>query len=101
MSSIKSLCRFRRCYSVVATDIGGSAEQKTLSAAKKVKNVTSTAIDGGGGGRSSSSNVRKAEAVSEEKQVFWMRDPKTGYWVPENHFDDVDVCDLRNKFLFK
>ncbi|KAK9101638.1 hypothetical protein Scep_025068 [Stephania cephalantha] len=83
MSSIKSLCRLSsRCYSVVATEIGSSAEQKAMSAGK-AKNVSS-------GG-----------AVTEEKQVFWMRDPKTGYWVPENHFDDVDVCDLRKKFLFK
>lgn len=32
---------------------------------------------------------------SFENKVFWMRDPKTGFWIPENHFDDLDVADLR------
>lgn len=36
-----------------------------------------------------------------EKEVFWMKDPKTGNWIPETHFDDVDAADLRAKFLSK
>lgn len=31
--------------------------------------------------------------------VFWMRDPNTGYWKPETHFDDIDVADQRLKML--
>ncbi|GJW26624.1 senescence-associated gene 21, mitochondrial-like protein [Tanacetum coccineum] len=34
----------------------------------------------------------------EKKEVFWMRHPKTGYYMPETHFDDVDVADT-NKIL--
>jgi hypothetical protein len=36
-----------------------------------------------------------------KKDVFWMRDPKTGCWIPENRFqDDVhDAVELRNRML--
>ncbi|KAI3968902.1 hypothetical protein MKW92_034604 [Papaver armeniacum] len=37
----------------------------------------------------------------ESNEVFWMKDPKTGNWIPENHFNEVDVADLRNKLLTK
>lgn len=37
----------------------------------------------------------------QKKQVFWMRDPKTGNWVPENHFEEIDVAELREKLLNK
>lgn len=32
-------------------------------------------------------------------QVFWMRDPKTGNWIPESHFKEIDVAELREKLL--
>ncbi|KAL2243154.1 UNVERIFIED_CONTAM: hypothetical protein Sindi_0433400 [Sesamum indicum] len=35
------------------------------------------------------------------KEVFWMRDPKTGNWLPETHFGEVDVVELREKLLSK
>ncbi|KAL0319485.1 UNVERIFIED_CONTAM: hypothetical protein Sangu_2104700 [Sesamum angustifolium] len=35
------------------------------------------------------------------KEVFWMRDPKTGNWIPETHFGEVDVVELREKLLSK
>uniref|UniRef100_A0A803KQV8 Uncharacterized protein n=1 Tax=Chenopodium quinoa TaxID=63459 RepID=A0A803KQV8_CHEQI len=34
------------------------------------------------------------------REVFWMRDPTTGFWMPENHFDEVDVAELRQKLLY-
>lgn len=40
-----------------------------------------------------------AEAVTKQKEIFWMRDPKSGNWIPESHLDEVDVVDLREKFL--
>ncbi|XVE51788.1 hypothetical protein DITRI_Ditri02bG0069500 [Diplodiscus trichospermus] len=51
--------------------------------------------------------MRKAtdlrEQISTEKKVdtFWMKDPKTGNWIPENHFGDIDVAELREKVLSK
>ncbi|TYG65459.1 hypothetical protein ES288_D06G187200v1 [Gossypium darwinii] len=38
-------------------------------------------------------------AHDKEKEAFWMRDPKTGNWIPENHFGDIDVAELREKLL--
>ncbi|XP_018718144.1 protein SENESCENCE-ASSOCIATED GENE 21, mitochondrial-like [Eucalyptus grandis] len=47
--------------------------------------------------------MRKAaeEEEDEKKKVFWMRDPKSGNWIPESHFDKVDAAELREKFLSK
>jgi hypothetical protein len=28
-----------------------------------------------------------------------MRDPKTGFWIPENRFQEVDAVELRNRLL--
>ncbi|CAI9114502.1 OLC1v1015240C1 [Oldenlandia corymbosa var. corymbosa] len=41
----------------------------------------------------------KVEGVAAGKDVFWMKDPKTGNWLPESHFDQVDVVELRQKLL--
>ncbi|XP_030469022.1 protein SENESCENCE-ASSOCIATED GENE 21, mitochondrial-like [Syzygium oleosum] len=45
--------------------------------------------------------MRKVADEEEEKKVFWMRDPKSGNWIPESHFDEVDAAELREKFLSK
>lgn len=42
-----------------------------------------------------------AEAADAKVAAFWMRDPITGNWIPENHFGEVDVADLRSKLLSK
>lgn len=42
-----------------------------------------------------------AEAADAKEAAFWMRDPNTGNWIPENHFGEVDVVDLRSKLLSK
>lgn len=39
-----------------------------------------------------------AEAT-EQKENFWMKDPKSGNWIPESHFGEIDVVDLREKLL--
>ncbi|KOM24630.1 hypothetical protein LR48_Vigan11g003400 [Vigna angularis] len=41
----------------------------------------------------------KGKANKEDK--FWMRDPKSGNWIPEKHFGEVDAAELREKFLPK
>ncbi|CAK8560521.1 unnamed protein product [Lathyrus sativus] len=38
---------------------------------------------------------------NKDGTIFWMKDPKTGNWIPENHFGEVDAADLRNMFLPK
>lgn len=37
--------------------------------------------------------------TAKKKKVFWMRNPKTGCWIPENRFDEVDAVELRNQLL--
>uniref|UniRef100_A0A2N9EY27 Uncharacterized protein n=1 Tax=Fagus sylvatica TaxID=28930 RepID=A0A2N9EY27_FAGSY len=39
--------------------------------------------------------------AAEQKETFWMRDPKSGNWIPESHFGEIDVAELREKFLSK
>ena len=50
--------------------------------------------------------VRKAAksggtAVERQKEIFWLRDPKSGNWIPESHFGEIDVAKLRERFLPK
>ncbi|KAK2970008.1 hypothetical protein RJ640_008348 [Escallonia rubra] len=49
------------------------------------------------------SAIKKAAEPSKEVagEVFWMRDPKTGNWIPENRFNEIDAAELRQKFLSK
>lgn len=44
---------------------------------------------------------RKEASSMEKNEVFWMRDPKTGNWVPETYFNQIDVAELRDKLLPK
>nr|ABK23711.1 unknown [Picea sitchensis] len=39
------------------------------------------------------------EHAEEKKKVFWMRDPATGDWIPEDHFGEIDIAELRAKLL--
>ncbi|OAY76414.1 hypothetical protein ACMD2_08307 [Ananas comosus] len=39
--------------------------------------------------------------VDQQQMVHWMRDPKTGFWVPENRFYQADVAELRAQLLPK
>ncbi|XP_039070778.1 uncharacterized protein LOC120217767 isoform X2 [Hibiscus syriacus] len=80
--SIKNFQLLRRSYAVVAENM---KKQAAASVMRKVVDL-------------------RAEAVSAddaEKEMFWMRDPKTGNWIPENHFGDIDVAELREKLLPK
>ncbi|KAJ4829272.1 hypothetical protein Tsubulata_050194 [Turnera subulata] len=70
-----------RCYTSLVTS--ETLTQPAVSAAmRKAKDV-------------------KAEDFPEKKDNFWMRDPKTGNWIPESHFDEVDVAELRERVLSK
>ncbi|KAK4838774.1 hypothetical protein QYF36_016314 [Acer negundo] len=88
-SMINNFLLLRRSYAVAA------------------KNVR---VQGGGGGGGAVAAVMrkmtdlKAEeglASSLKKEEFWMRDPKTGNWIPESHFNEIDVAELREKLLSK
>ena len=46
-------------------------------------------------------DLRAEVSADEQKERFWMRDPKTGNWIPENRFGEIDVAELREKVLYK
>lgn len=91
----------RRAYSVVAENVKARPEAqsvmtKVVDTSKKNANVNTN----------SNSNVGKAGGSVESgggvaKDVFWMKDPKTGNWLPETHFNQVDAVELREKLLSK
>ncbi|KAK3220600.1 hypothetical protein Dsin_014570 [Dipteronia sinensis] len=83
-SMINNFLLLRRSYAVAAENVrvqGGGA------AAAVMRKMTDLKDEG------SASSLRKEE--------FWMRDPKTGNWIPESHFNEIDVAELREKLLSK
>ncbi|BAH91757.1 protein SENESCENCE-ASSOCIATED GENE 21, mitochondrial [Oryza sativa Japonica Group] len=72
----------RRGYAAAAA---AELQQRGSSMAARI-----SAAEGGAGG---------AAAAAASKEIFWMRDPKTGCWVPENRFGDVDAAELRARLL--
>ncbi|KAF3792292.1 hypothetical protein EJ110_NYTH00423 [Nymphaea thermarum] len=45
------------------------------------------------------SPCKLVEPHEQTKQVYWMRDPITGYWKPEDHFNETDPAELRRAKL--
>ncbi|MED6192513.1 hypothetical protein PIB30_010718 [Stylosanthes scabra] len=75
--------RRKRWYGVVAKDV------KFEMAATRMVNESQ-----------SSSGAATTNNNKNKDEIFWMRDPKSGNWIPENHFgEQVDAADLRAKFL--
>ncbi|KAK4741469.1 hypothetical protein SAY87_025057 [Trapa incisa] len=77
VSSRKILLVSKRLYGTIA-ELGPAANSRVT------KNIAE-------------SGIKREEEVDEK--ASWMRDPKTGYWMPEDQFDKVDVVGLREKFL--
>ncbi|CAK7356450.1 unnamed protein product [Dovyalis caffra] len=75
----------KRSYGIAEENL--SNQPAGISAMRKAKNVKSS--EGG------------SATAGDSKKDFWMRDPKTGNWIPESHFGDTDVAELREKFLSK
>ncbi|GJN03668.1 hypothetical protein PR202_ga21139 [Eleusine coracana subsp. coracana] len=72
----------RRTYGTAAAEAVAKQEPVNLAAAK-VRQPTAA-----------------EQAVMRKEECSWMRDPKTGCWMPENHIDDVDAADLRARLIF-
>ncbi|CAL4968736.1 unnamed protein product [Urochloa decumbens] len=49
--------------------------------------------------RVSASAGASSAAAAPSREVFWMRDPETGCWAPEDRFADVDAAELRARLL--
>ncbi|CAL4914804.1 unnamed protein product [Urochloa decumbens] len=82
ISSVVSGFVNRRSYGVYAK----AANVHVSSAAAAGRMTVDGAADGAG-------------TATRKKDVFWMRDPKTGCWIPENRFQEVDAVELRNRLL--
>ncbi|XP_050290713.1 uncharacterized protein LOC126728979 [Quercus robur] len=76
---IDNLLLLRRAYSVA---VENARVQPVMTAVKK-------AAESGG------------TVAEEQKEIFWMRDPKSGNWIPESHFGEINVAELREKLLPK
>ncbi|XP_018498867.2 protein SENESCENCE-ASSOCIATED GENE 21, mitochondrial-like [Pyrus x bretschneideri] len=76
----------RRSYKAAAESVTG---QK--AAATTLRTTTES------GGRTVNNSAAKYDG--EHKQAFWMQDPKTGNWIPETHFGEVDAAEQREKLL--
>ncbi|OEL37964.1 hypothetical protein BAE44_0001016 [Dichanthelium oligosanthes] len=74
----------RRSYGVYARAANVHVSAAAVAAVERT--TDGVAVDGG-------------RAAASKKEVFWMRDPKTGCWVPENRFQEVDAVELRNRLL--
>ncbi|MCL7027304.1 hypothetical protein MKW94_014288 [Papaver nudicaule] len=83
----------QKCLSPLITrsGISASAAENVKTSATTVKKVLQETGKAG----------NKAATEVESKEVFWMRDPKTGNWMPENHSNEADPADLRNMLLSK
>ncbi|CAN6278902.1 unnamed protein product [Urochloa humidicola] len=46
-----------------------------------------------------SASAGGSNAAAASREVFWMRDPQTGCWAPEDRFSDVDAAELRARLL--
>ncbi|KAL6634578.1 hypothetical protein ACP70R_027249 [Stipagrostis hirtigluma subsp. patula] len=45
------------------------------------------------------SGAEGGSGAAASKEVPWMPDPRTGCWVPEDRFADVDAAELRARLL--
>jgi hypothetical protein len=75
-----TFCFGRRSYSAA---VENARVQPVVTALRKAADQSSSA----------------AAAATDRKEIFWMRDPKSGNWIPESHFDEIDVVELREKLL--
>ncbi|XP_024021496.1 uncharacterized protein LOC21400980 isoform X1 [Morus notabilis] len=77
--------------------------RRTYSYAVAAENVRVQPVAAAAAMRPMAAAKEAVPAGTNKKEDFWMRDPKTGNWVPESHLgdDQIDVADLREKLLSK
>ncbi|KAM1113453.1 hypothetical protein ACFX2B_045571 [Malus domestica] len=78
----------RRSYKAAAESVRG------LKGAATTLRTTTTTESGG-----RTVNNSAARYDGEHKQAFWMKDSKTGNWIPETHFGEVDAAEQREQLL--
>ncbi|RLN07483.1 hypothetical protein C2845_PM11G08380 [Panicum miliaceum] len=73
----------RRGYAAAAA--GAEVHQRAAPSAAMAARVSGTGVG--------------SNAAASSREVFWMRDPQTGCWAPEDRFSDVDAAELRARLL--
>lgn len=73
--------------------------QRSYGVYARAVNVHVTAAAAAGRTTTDGGAADGRRASSKKQDVFWMRDPKTGCWIPENRFLEVDAVELRNRLL--
>ncbi|CAN6319695.1 unnamed protein product [Urochloa humidicola] len=82
--------------SKISSIVSGLVNQRSYGVYARAVNVhVSTAA----AGRTTDGAVDGAGTATRKKEVFWMRDPNTGCWIPENRFQEVDAVELRKRLL--
>ncbi|CAL5001808.1 unnamed protein product [Urochloa decumbens] len=92
--ALLSSSRFAGLYRAKAADCG----RRTYGAAAAAVARKEPAVEASGGAMLPGKAA--ATAAKPKEEGFWMRDPKTGCWMPEAHMADVDAADLRARLLF-
>jgi hypothetical protein len=102
MAKFVSLKKFSSLRSLLG-DLGGTHTRERRSYATSVGGAaTSLASDGVIPEVASHQHSKAAgekEHAEGKKKGFWMRDPATGDWIPEDHFGEIDIAELRAKVL--
>ncbi|KAG2651673.1 protein SENESCENCE-ASSOCIATED GENE 21, mitochondrial-like [Panicum virgatum] len=75
----------RRGYAAAAA--GAEVHQRAAPAGAMAARVSGTGVGS------------NAAAAAASRDVFWMRDPQTGCWAPEDRFADIDAAELRARLL--
>ena len=77
--------RSRRGYAAAAA--GAEVHQRAAPAGAMAARVSGTGVGS------------NAAAAAAAREVFWMKDQRTGCWAPEDRFADVDAAELRARLL--
>nr|CAB3495676.1 unnamed protein product [Digitaria exilis] len=85
--------------SKISSVVSGLLQQRSYGVYARAVNVHVTAAAAAGRTTTDGGAADGRRASSKKQDVFWMRDPKTGCWIPENRFLEVDAVELRNRLL--
>ncbi|GAB4841916.1 hypothetical protein Ancab_011872 [Ancistrocladus abbreviatus] len=85
------------------TGIGNKRMQSGVAASSAMSQVPPDHHNQKGGDQraenASSSSSSSSSSRGQKQEIFWMKDPKSGNWIPESHFGEIDVADLRRDKL--
>lgn len=90
----RSLSNAKIFSSSVVEGVSAAITRRGLSATSAPQGVAKT-----GATISAMAVARKTGEEAGESRVSWIPDPKTGFYRPESHAEDIDVAELRAMLL--